>query len=166
MAAVDALHRNPALQRTPDLISPIRYDATESPGWGSGTVSKPLRKEWKRTEQRCQQCSAAIAILTRTCKCRFDKLLGMEQSGKEMPVNEDCSTGSRIFETTRMNEKLPIPCERCHASGLFGGVECEECRGKGYCLSVDGRPVPTRDVRLASTRPNRPKRWQRSPKRG
>ena len=39
-----------------------------------------------------------------------------------------------------MNEKLPIPCERCHASGLFAGLECEECRGKGYRLSIDGRP--------------------------
>ena len=71
-----------------------------------------------------------------------------------------------FLETTWMNEKLPIPCERCHACGLFAGVECEECRGKGYRLSIDGRPVPARDVRLASTRPNRPKRWQgRPPKR-
>jgi hypothetical protein len=28
-----------------------------------GTVSNQLRKEWKPTEQRRQQCSAAIAIL-------------------------------------------------------------------------------------------------------
>ena len=49
-----------------------------------------------------------------------------------------------------MNEKLPIPCERCHGSGLFVGLECEECRGKGYRLSIDGTPVPARDVRPAA----------------
>ena len=39
-----------------------------------------------------------------------------------------------------MNEILPIPCERCHASGLLAGLECEECRGKGYrCQSTEGR---------------------------
>ena len=65
-----------------------------------------------------------------------------------------------------MNEKLPIPCERCHGSGLSAGAECEECRGKGYRLSIDGRPVPATKIRLASTRPSRPKRWQgRPPKR-
>ena len=68
-------------------------------------------------------------------------------------------------EMTRMNEKLPIPCERCHGSGLFAGLECEECRGKGYRLSIDGTPLPARDVRPASNnkRPNRPKRCKRRP---
>ena len=65
-------------------------------------------------------------------------------------------------EMTRMNEKLPIPCERCHGSGLFAGLECEG-RGKGYRLSIDGTPVPAKDNRPASKRPNRPKRWQRQP---
>ena len=51
-----------------------------------------------------------------------------------------------------MNEKLPIPCERCHASGLIAGLECEECRGNGYRLSFDGRTAPTRDVRSAVPR--------------
>ena len=37
-----------------------------------------------------------------------------------------------------MNEKLPAPCERCRASGLFEGHECEECGGKGYRLIVNG----------------------------
>jgi hypothetical protein len=35
-----------------------------------------------------------------------------------------------------MNEILPIPCERCQASGLFAGLECEECRGKGYAIKA------------------------------
>lgn len=56
-----------------------------------------------------------------------------------------------------MNEKLPIPCEPCKASGLLRGSECEQCRGKGYRLIGNGALQPVR-------RQERPKRWQaRSP---
>jgi hypothetical protein len=43
-----------------------------------------------------------------------------------------------------MEEKLPAPCEHCSATGIFHGIECAECRGKGYRLMVGGRlkPVP------------------------
>jgi len=35
-----------------------------------------------------------------------------------------------------MSEKLPAPCERRNASGIFHGIACE---GKGYRLTiVDG----------------------------
>ena len=36
-----------------------------------------------------------------------------------------------------MTDKLPAPCEHCHATGLFHGSECVECRGKG--LPLDDR---------------------------
>ena len=38
-----------------------------------------------------------------------------------------------------MTDKLPSPCEHCGATGIRRGIECEECRGKGYRLMVDGR---------------------------
>ena len=38
-----------------------------------------------------------------------------------------------------MTDKLPAPCEHCSASGIFHGIECVECRGKGYRLMIDGR---------------------------
>ena len=53
-----------------------------------------------------------------------------------------------------MNETLPIPCERCHASGLFAGLECEECRGKGYHLSID---APWRAIHLSTISPWAPR---------
>jgi len=60
-----------------------------------------------------------------------------------------------------MNEKLPFPCEACSASGIFHGSECEECRGKGYRLMVDGRLKPTPP--LANRGVGTIKRWpQRS----
>ena len=43
-----------------------------------------------------------------------------------------------------MNEKLPAPCEPCKGTGLSHGSECEQCRGKGYRLIVNGAPAPTR----------------------
>jgi len=46
-----------------------------------------------------------------------------------------------------MSEKLPHPCEHCSATGIFHGIECDECRGKGYRLVVDGRTAPIRPVR-------------------
>ena len=53
-----------------------------------------------------------------------------------------------------MTEKLPAPCEPCHATGLFEGSECAQCRGKGYRLIGGEAPAPVSD---------RPKRWQRRP---
>jgi len=41
-----------------------------------------------------------------------------------------------------MTEKLPAPCEHCKGTGLSHGVECRECRGKGYRLIVNGSPRP------------------------
>jgi hypothetical protein len=41
-----------------------------------------------------------------------------------------------------MEEKLPAPCEHCSATGIFHGMECAECRGKGYRLMVGGRLKP------------------------
>jgi DnaJ-class molecular chaperone len=46
-----------------------------------------------------------------------------------------------------MSEKLPHPCEHCGATGIFHGIECDECRGKGYRLVVDGRTAPVRQAR-------------------
>jgi hypothetical protein len=52
-----------------------------------------------------------------------------------------------------MEEKLPAPCEHCSATGIFHGIECAECRGKGYRLMVGGRlkPAPRPDHRNLST---------------
>jgi len=57
-----------------------------------------------------------------------------------------------------MNEKLPVPCEHCKGTGLSHGVECRECRGKGYRVFVLGalQPVP---------RAEKPKRWQGRPQK-
>jgi DnaJ-class molecular chaperone len=52
-----------------------------------------------------------------------------------------------------MNEKLPAPCEACHASGLRKGSECSECGGKGYRLFVNENRTPVRQERP-------PQRWQ------
>jgi DnaJ-class molecular chaperone len=52
-----------------------------------------------------------------------------------------------------MSEKLPAPCERCNASGIFHGMSCEECQGKGYRLIVDGQMKNERPQR--TTRPPR-----------
>jgi len=57
-----------------------------------------------------------------------------------------------------MNEKLPTPCEPCKATGLFQGSECEQCRGKGYRLIINGVQASTQVVK--------PQRWQgRQPNR-
>jgi DnaJ-class molecular chaperone len=37
-----------------------------------------------------------------------------------------------------MPDKLPTPCEHCKGTGLSHGVECRECRGKGYRLILNG----------------------------
>jgi hypothetical protein len=36
------------------------------------------------------------------------------------------------------SEKVPVPCEHCRATGLAAGIECRECAGKGYRVSIGG----------------------------
>jgi hypothetical protein len=43
-----------------------------------------------------------------------------------------------------MDEKLPIPCDACSASGLRHGAVCAECQGKGYRLSINGKQISAR----------------------
>ena len=43
-----------------------------------------------------------------------------------------------------MTEKLPAPCENCHATGLSNGSECLECQGKGYRLMINGQLIAIR----------------------
>jgi DnaJ-class molecular chaperone len=57
-----------------------------------------------------------------------------------------------------MNEKLPSPCDRCRATGLFQGADCEQCGGKGYRLISNGQPVPAKRDRPA--RRFQPKRFK------
>jgi DnaJ-class molecular chaperone len=40
------------------------------------------------------------------------------------------------------NEKIPIPCENCHGTGIVRGIECRECLGRGHRVIVAGRVVP------------------------
>jgi DnaJ-class molecular chaperone len=54
-----------------------------------------------------------------------------------------------------MSEKLPHPCEHCSATGIFHGIECDECRGKGYRLMVDGRTAPIKPPPRAVRPPRR-----------
>ena len=48
-----------------------------------------------------------------------------------------------------MNEKLPAPCEHCHATGLYEGSGCEQCGGKGYRLIIGGQTAPIKIQRPA-----------------
>jgi DnaJ-class molecular chaperone len=63
-----------------------------------------------------------------------------------------------------MNDKLPMPCQHCHASGLRAGVECRECAGKGYRLLVNGKEMAPRQDRAQQIQRPRPvqKQWRRS----
>jgi hypothetical protein len=54
-----------------------------------------------------------------------------------------------------MSEKLPHPCEHCSATGIYRGIECDECRGKGYRLVVDGRAAPIKPPPRAVRQPRR-----------
>ena len=61
-----------------------------------------------------------------------------------------------------MNEKIPIPCEQCHGTGLNAGIECSECQGKGHRVVIGGKMiVPTRPSG-SSTRPQR-NQWRGIP---
>jgi len=55
--------------------------------------------------------------------------------------------------------KVPIPCNRCHGTGINTGIECSECGGKGYRVVIGGQMA-------ARTKPlerGRPKRWREKP---
>jgi DnaJ-class molecular chaperone len=43
----------------------------------------------------------------------------------------------------QISGKVPAPCERCGATGIFHGSECVECRGKGYRM-IQGAKAPPR----------------------
>ena len=56
-----------------------------------------------------------------------------------------------------MNEKLPAPCECCHATGLFAGAECVQCGGKGYRLVIGGQVAAPQKPTVQSVGPvNKP----------
>ena len=57
-----------------------------------------------------------------------------------------------------MNEKIPIPCQACKASGLREGIACKECGGKGHRVIIGGQLA-------APPRPAEPKRWRGKPMR-
>ena len=57
-----------------------------------------------------------------------------------------CAPKNRID----MNEKLPAPCEHCSATGIFNGIECDACRGKGYRLIADIKKPPRPNARPTS----------------
>ena len=60
-----------------------------------------------------------------------------------------------------MNEKIPIPCEQCHGTGLNAGIECIECQGKGHRVVIGGNMIATRPSG-SSPRPQR-KQWRGKP---
>jgi hypothetical protein len=62
---------------------------------------------------------------------------------------------SAHFNRKNMTDRLPAPCEHCGATGIFHGIECDECRGKGYRLMVDGRTAPIRPPPRAVRPPRR-----------
>jgi len=66
-----------------------------------------------------------------------------------------------------MTDKLPAPCEHCNASGIFRGIECEECSGKGYRLIIHGHLVVSRATEKArgSWRKSHPPRPHQQNKR-
>jgi len=60
-------------------------------------------------------------------------------------------------ELKGMNEKIPIPCQACKATGLRDGIACKECGGKGHRMPMGGQLAAT--ARL----PAPPKRWRSKP---
>jgi hypothetical protein len=76
--------------------------------------------------------------------------IGQNEADKKIP---------RKQSRDRMNEKLPAPCERCHATGQCAGLECHECRGKGYRLIVGGRVTAS-----ARSERSKRKRWRGKPR--
>ena len=55
-----------------------------------------------------------------------------------------------------MNDKMPVPCEDCHGTGINAGIECQECRGKGYRVVIAGKMVN-------APKPDRRERWRGKP---
>ena len=51
-----------------------------------------------------------------------------------------------------MNDKMPVPCEHCHGTGIQGGIECRECGGKGHRVIVAGKLMSQKQTRA----PHRP----------
>ena len=50
-------------------------------------------------------------------------------------------------------EKIPVPCEHCHGTGIIRGIECRECLGRGHLVVVAGRVVaPARRQSMAPAR--------------
>jgi RecJ-like exonuclease len=61
-----------------------------------------------------------------------------------------------------MDEKLPIPCEHCHGTGIQAGLECKECGGRGHRVVVAGKLQPNGQNRQPR---QQPQRWrQRLPR--
>src|SRR5215204_1665300 len=60
----------------------------------------------------------------------------------------------------QMEEKIPIPCEHCHGTGVVRGIECRECQGRGHRVLVRGK-VMTLSHRPALNRPPR-RPWSKS----
>jgi DnaJ-class molecular chaperone len=52
-----------------------------------------------------------------------------------------------------ISEKMPVPCQSCHATGLKAGTECRDCRGRGYQLVTSGKL-------MALGRLEKRKQWQ------
>ena len=51
-----------------------------------------------------------------------------------------------------MNEKIPIPCEQCHGTGLNAGIECIECHGRGHRVVIGGKiAAPDKTQRAIDT---------------
>ena len=76
--------------------------------------------------------------------------LGFAPKNNDMTVAE-YETAYDQFTPVRklqMDEKLPIPCEHCKATGLFKGSDCRECGGKGYRLNVNRRTLQARTEML------------------
>jgi DnaJ-class molecular chaperone len=65
-----------------------------------------------------------------------------------------------------MNEKVPIPCERCRGTGLIAGIECKECEGKGHRVLIGGKLVAqTRAAVRPQQHGSRPTNRRRPPSR-
>jgi hypothetical protein len=57
-----------------------------------------------------------------------------------------------------MNEKIPVPCQHCLASGQHAGLVCSDCGGKGYRVMIKGKLAAPA---MAEVRKDR--RWRRRP---
>ena len=139
------------------MLSPLRLPRRLTGSkWGLATRSSNQNTWGSRT-----YCGARRAM-------DFEEVIGMlldQQRGWRR-----CSS-CHVFwlcpvEALRMDEKLPAPCQACHASGLRRGVVCEECQGKGYRMFVNGSQTPSRVERPPQLwRRQRPSQHPRSQNR-